>query len=110
MHNRSVLSQPANTLLNLFLKFFFYLWHSSLWWEYTTIYFIPLSSTIHLFNTVWRVLPAPLEIDTLVHDKRKEATCLPLHNPVGMSLEIPSCEHDRTGLQDSSAALLQMMS
>jgi len=33
-----------------------------------------------------------------------------LHNPVGMSLEIPSCGLDRIKLQDSSAALLQMMS
>ena len=108
----AVLSQPANTLLNLFFLIVFFTYDTTASGENTsqTIYFIPLSSTIHLFNTVWRTLPAPLEIDTLVHDKQKEATCLPLHNPVGMSLEIPSCEHDRTGLQDSSAALLQMMS
>ena len=71
---------------------------------------MPLSLTIHLFNQVQRALPAPLEIDMLVHDKQKGATCLPLHNPVGMSLEIPFCGRDRIKLRDSSAALLQMMS
>jgi len=64
----------------------------------------------NLFNTLQHALPAPLEIDTLVHDKQKGATCLPLHSPVGMSLETPSYEHGRIKLQDSSAALLQMMS
>jgi len=92
------------------ILFIFYLWRNSLWCEYKPIYFIPLSSTIHLFSTLQHTLPAPLEIDMLVHDKQKGATCLPLHNPVGMSLGIPSYGCDRIKLQDSSAALLQMMS
>ena len=72
--------------------------------------FYSVSLTTHLLNTLQCALPAPLEIDMLVHDKQKEATCLPLHNPVEMSLEIPSYGHDRIKLQDSSAALPQMMS
>jgi len=59
---------------------------------------------------MFNALPAPLEIDTLVHDKQKGATCLLLHSPVGKPLEIPSYGHGRIKLQDSSAALLQMMS
>ena len=54
--------------------------------------------------------PVPLGIDKSAHDKQNEAICHPLHSLAGNPLEIPSCELDRTGQQDSNAGQLQKMS
>ena len=54
--------------------------------------------------------PVPLGIDKSAHDKQNEAICHPSHSLAGNPLEIPSCELDRTGQQDSNAGQLQKMS
>ena len=54
--------------------------------------------------------PVPLGIDKSAHDKQNEAICHPWHSLAENPLEIPSCELDRTGQQDSNVDQLQKMS
>ena len=54
--------------------------------------------------------PVPLGIDKSAHDKQNEAICHPSHSLAGNPLEIPSCELDWTGQQDSNVGQLQKMS